>query len=418
MIKTGKYFEEIVEMLTNFRSEIQAFGALGLLNINKHSEHFIQRILNLTYGYELDNLNKETSNFPGLDLGDTGEGIAFQISSTRKSEKIDHTLSQCLKYKHYEKFASINVFLLTSKQSSYSINTVTEPFFSFSPEKNIWDFNDLFKDIEKLPPSVMEILHNFIRTELRPTLDSIRKDEPIKPKWILDTSVGLKLPRIKTFYRWQSKVCIKNLKLTVPEILSHLESFFPKAAMKVKFLPMFNVALRKPISKKEVLFIQEVIGTAFGNIFHGHALLIEESTLTVEKITYSNEEMSSNLQDEMLMLLTTILFFNKQFEISHDIEVSILIESNTKLHFYPVNSFVIEHLFNDYQLESPLEFSTILNDVQKSSLAQLLQKIMYGFVAHEPTLISSAPFITIDSKATEFAINNIKGFLGIAYDPA
>jgi hypothetical protein len=78
---------------------------------------------------------------------------------------------------------------------------------------------------------------------------------------------------------------------------------------------------------------------------------------------------------------------------------------------------VIEHLFNDYQLDGPFELSLKLKDTQTSTLAQMLQKIMYGFAAHEQSLISREPFITINSKATEFAINGIKGYLGIAYDP-
>src|SRR4051794_28316204 len=100
MITTGKYFEGIVEMLNNFKSEVQTFSALGLSNINKHSENFLERILNVVYNYELENLNKGKSNYPGLDLGDTSEGIAYQITATKKSEKIDDTLTTCLNYKH------------------------------------------------------------------------------------------------------------------------------------------------------------------------------------------------------------------------------------------------------------------------------------------------------------------------------
>jgi len=83
MINTGKNFEEIVEMLSNFKIQVQTFSALGLTNINKHSENFIKRLLNLTYDFELENLNKHKSNFPGLDLGDFSEGIAYQITATK-----------------------------------------------------------------------------------------------------------------------------------------------------------------------------------------------------------------------------------------------------------------------------------------------------------------------------------------------
>ncbi|HLA54569.1 MAG TPA: SMEK domain-containing protein [Flavobacterium sp.] len=119
MINSGKQLEEIISMLNNFRSEVQALSALGLLNINKHSENFIKRILNLIYELELESLNDGKSNYPGIDLGDKGESIAFQITATKKSEKIDDTLKTCLKFKHYDTFTTIKTFILTSKQKTY-----------------------------------------------------------------------------------------------------------------------------------------------------------------------------------------------------------------------------------------------------------------------------------------------------------
>lgn len=177
MISTGKYFEEIVEMLNNFRSEVQTFSALGLININKHSENFVKRLLNLTYNYELENLNKGKSNFPGIDLGDSGEGIAYQISATKKSEKIDETLVKCLKFHHYNSFENINVFVLTKKQGSYTIKTITEPHFTFIAEQNIIDFDDLFRDIEHLNLSRIRAMNEYIKAELQNVIYSIRDNK-------------------------------------------------------------------------------------------------------------------------------------------------------------------------------------------------------------------------------------------------
>lgn len=96
MIHSGKLFEEIIEMLTRFRSEVHTCTSLGLTNNNRHAENFVRRILNLTYRYELENLNDKKKNYPGLDGADEGEGVAYQISSTKKSEKIDDILEKCL----------------------------------------------------------------------------------------------------------------------------------------------------------------------------------------------------------------------------------------------------------------------------------------------------------------------------------
>ena len=38
-------------------------------------------LLNLTYDYELENLNREKMNYPGIDLGDRYDRVAVQIAS-------------------------------------------------------------------------------------------------------------------------------------------------------------------------------------------------------------------------------------------------------------------------------------------------------------------------------------------------
>ena len=136
--------------------------------------------------------NKGKSNFPGLDLGDTGDSVAFQITATKKSDKIDDTLSTCLTYKHYEKFKAINIFILTNKQSTYTLKTVTEPHFSFSAEKNIMDFNDLFKEIEHLAPTRMKAMYEYIKSELQPVIEAIRDNKFEEEKYLLDATEGMK----------------------------------------------------------------------------------------------------------------------------------------------------------------------------------------------------------------------------------
>lgn len=50
-------------------------------------------LLNLTYDYELENLNREKMNYPGIDLGDRYNRVAVQITSESDREKIEKTIS-------------------------------------------------------------------------------------------------------------------------------------------------------------------------------------------------------------------------------------------------------------------------------------------------------------------------------------
>ena len=57
-------------------------------DINRMSEGFLMNLLNKVFNYNLENLNKSTNNFPGIDLGDFNTKIAFQVTSERTSDKI------------------------------------------------------------------------------------------------------------------------------------------------------------------------------------------------------------------------------------------------------------------------------------------------------------------------------------------
>ena len=416
MIQTGKYYEGIVEMLNNFRSEVQTFSSLGLLNINKHSENFIKRLLNLTYEYELENLNKGKSNFPGIDLGDTGESIAYQITATKKSKKIDDTLTTCLKYKHYETFKKIKVFILTSKQTSYTLKVNTEPHFTFSPDNNIIDFSDLLKDIEHLAPSRMKALHDYIKSELQPTIEAIRNDKSEDKKVLLDIPSALTKSGMTTYCHWQSNVTPNNFNISVPDIYTKLNAFLPSPALKNQFLSILNPALRKTNSNKEILYQQEVIGFGVSNLLYGHAMLLEKSSITIERAIYTDNEILINLLPEMLMLLTQILFFSQHSKGNFEIEVTVSMESNTRVCFHPTDSLVTDHVFNTFTLENPFELKETLTDINTSTLADLLQKIMHGFICHQQNFINNDLFLTIKLDTTKVVINNIKTALGIAHE--
>ena len=175
-LNSGKYYDSIIESLTILREEVKAKSKLGLLDINKHCEDFIKELLNKIYSYELINLNSEKNNYSGLDLGDEKNGIAFQITSTKTSDKIDHTLEMCLKEKHYEKFPIIKTFVLTSKQSTYALKTNTEPHFNFNYQDNIIDFDNIYYDIAKLDVDKRKSIFEYIEREL-PYRNKSGKDE-------------------------------------------------------------------------------------------------------------------------------------------------------------------------------------------------------------------------------------------------
>lgn len=412
MLQTGTYFEKIVEMLNAFRTEVHTCSTLGLLNINKHSENFIRTILNLTYGYELENLNKGKSNFPGIDIGDIGEGVAFQITSTKKSEKVDDTLTTCLKYKHYETFKTINIFVLTSKQGSYTLKTSTEPYFTFSPETNILDFSDLLRDIEQIEPRRIKAIYEFVSSELQATIKLINEEVSDK-RVLVNIAEGASKSNMPYYYRWQSIVSNKNKNITVPEIHTSLNTFLPSTVLKSQFLPTLNQVFRTISSSKEIFYCNNISGSGISIFFHGEALLIENSSLITERVVYTNDKILINLLPEMLSLITEILFFFKQSKNKFEIDIKISLDSNIDTYFHPNQSLVVNQVLNSYILESPFELHEKLTDIKTPTLRELLQKIIHGFICKQPNFLTNEPFLAIDNEKTETSINGIKNCLNI-----
>ncbi|SHE95612.1 SMEK domain-containing protein [Chryseobacterium sp. OV279] len=413
MINTGKKLEEIISMLNNFRSEIGALSSLGLLNINKHAENFIKRILNLTFNLELDNLNDGKSNYPGLDLGDTYQNIAFQITATKTSEKIDETLKTCLKFKHYEVFSTIKVFILTSKQTSYTIKTNTEPHFLFSFAKNIIDFDDLFKTIEHLDPIKMNALFEYLKIELKQTVDALHGNDIELNECLLETVKTRDQLGLNNHCHWQANLKLISEKISVPEIHRRLNEFLPNAATKNMYLATFNEILRKSHSRTEIAYESNPEGTHDENYYYGNALQIRESSISIERVNYTDREIFLNLLPEMISLITSILFFAKYAKGNFEIEITIQFESNTTLYFNPVRSLVHEQVFNTFILDSPFNLALSISDVHVETLTDLLQKIMDAFIAKGTSIISSNPFFEVKRDTTGFVIGNIKSALDV-----
>lgn len=176
MITSAKFVNYIVETLNILRQEIISKNKLGLYDDNIHMENFICYILNLCYGYELVNLNENKANYPGIDLGDSKAKIGFQITSTNTSQKINSTLETFITYKCYKLYPNLKFFLLTHKQSKYSINTKFDGLFEFNPNQDILDFDDLYVRSMYLTPSKQKEIVEYIHIQVPYVSESIGVD--------------------------------------------------------------------------------------------------------------------------------------------------------------------------------------------------------------------------------------------------
>jgi hypothetical protein len=166
MITRGYYIGQIIDELTAVSHQVQARAGLQLLDLNRYLEDFFKDILNIVFDYSLINLNEKRSNNPGLDLGDETQGVAYQITSTKSSAKINDTLEAICKHvEQSEKFPKIFVFIIQEKQGSYSLKEEFANPLSFTADQ-IKDINDLLKKVLSLPIDRLQRLFELITKEV------------------------------------------------------------------------------------------------------------------------------------------------------------------------------------------------------------------------------------------------------------
>ncbi|WP_313272649.1 SMEK domain-containing protein [Stenotrophomonas sp.] len=164
MITRGYFIGQIIDELTAVSQQVKSRAGLQLFDLNRYLEDFFKDILNIVYGYKLINLNEERSNNPGLDLGDEVAKVAFQVTSTKTSGKVNKTLEKAAN--QVGKFPTIFVLVLQDKQGSYTLDTALAKPFNFVAEEHVLDIGDVLKKVLSLPIEQLQSLHDLVSKEV------------------------------------------------------------------------------------------------------------------------------------------------------------------------------------------------------------------------------------------------------------
>lgn len=166
MLTRGKLIGDIMDGLGQLNFVLQTRSKLGLYDLNKYCEDFIKDFLNLIYQYDLVNLNETRSNEPGLDLGDAAQKLGIQVTTDKKSAKINNTLEK-ITNDQKTKYQRFVILILGAKQSSYDgINPELASSLSFNIVNDIWDFGDLERDIVSLSLEKIKSIYDFLQRDL------------------------------------------------------------------------------------------------------------------------------------------------------------------------------------------------------------------------------------------------------------
>ena len=185
MMNKEVYLKNIAENLALLSREVSILNAVNLYDINIIAEDFFPGLLNLIYGYELQNANHFEKNAPAIDLIDQKNRIAVQVTSDNSSAKIRHTIDEFNKNQAYNLYDRLVVLILTQKKN-YSTNFDTQGRFSFDKASDIWDVEKLIKDIRKLETEQVKSISEYLSEDFCNRYYSVRETQAGEVDTIID----------------------------------------------------------------------------------------------------------------------------------------------------------------------------------------------------------------------------------------
>jgi hypothetical protein len=155
------YIKQISDNLGILRHQVELRNSLQLYDINILAEDFFKDLLNLVYGYQLENLNITDAQKTAIDLGDKKARAAVQVTSENSSAKIRDTVDKFNARKLYQEYNHLIILIITKKKK-YSENFRNRSLF-FKTE--ILDISDLLRHIRGLETPGLEKIADFLEKE-------------------------------------------------------------------------------------------------------------------------------------------------------------------------------------------------------------------------------------------------------------
>ncbi|MGL0821450.1 SMEK domain-containing protein [Vibrio vulnificus] len=167
MILTEEKYIKSISMYLGVLSEyIETLSYINLNDASVISENLCARLMNLVYGYKLENANLIRQNADVIDLYDPNEKVAVQVTSNRRLTKVRTCLSNFLEKDLDKEYRELYIYILTSKQRSYQIETIHRDEFNFNKKIHIIDKKNIISKIQGLSPvlqkEILELLKNNI----------------------------------------------------------------------------------------------------------------------------------------------------------------------------------------------------------------------------------------------------------------
>ncbi|MFY8186733.1 MAG: SMEK domain-containing protein [Flavobacterium sp.] len=162
------YISIITKRITYLQKEVENFNSLNLTDINVFAENFYRGLFNLI-GFKFTNTNFDSINFAHIDLIDTVNKQAIQVTSQNDNKKIKEAIDGFFA-KTENKEYKLQILLISKEAKNYK----TEFGNNFNHKEDVLDIKRLLaiiNDIDEIDTikAIADFLDKNILTERRKT---------------------------------------------------------------------------------------------------------------------------------------------------------------------------------------------------------------------------------------------------------
>ncbi|SIQ67809.1 hypothetical protein SAMN05421829_1063 [Aromatoleum tolulyticum] len=164
-LERARLFQNVVMKLSVLRYIVKSRSKRGHTDLNRDCETFFRDVLNMVYGFELDNLNESALNTAAIDLADEGRKLCVQVTATADAAKIKKTIELFIKHQLYKKYDTLVILMLIEKKD-YRAKFETDGKVVFEPKHHVWDIDDIIAKAEQMSSNDLQQLSNFVDAQL------------------------------------------------------------------------------------------------------------------------------------------------------------------------------------------------------------------------------------------------------------
>jgi hypothetical protein len=180
VFKRTDSLEAIADGLAWIKLCCEQRGWLKLFGDHVAAQHFFRRFLNTAFTLNLVELDQVQANHPAIDLGDSTNRIAYQITTERGGDKVQHTLDTFVQHGLEQQYDTLRVLIVGNRQATYKSVTVP-PTLKFDCDRDILGLEELVKFIGTLDSARLDALRAILAEELKAPVPPLARRQQIAP---------------------------------------------------------------------------------------------------------------------------------------------------------------------------------------------------------------------------------------------